>query len=213
MNGDRAAGRQRRMGRERVHPIETESMRILASRVDLSGLAPLSRAVTARIIHTSADPGWFGDLVTDEDALRRGWQALADGAPIVTDARMVAAGITSAEVLVPIADPDLPQAAPAGGTRSATAIAAAAPHVGTGAVWVVGTAPTALTAVLAYARDPALVIGLPVGFVGAMAAKAALRASGLPALSNRGERGGAAAAAAAVNALLYQRFADGEEDT
>lgn len=195
------------MGRDRVHPIEVESMRILASRADLSALPPLSRAVTARIIHSTAELGWTGDLVLDEAALRAGWRALAAGGPIVADARMVAAGVTAAEVLVPLADPatnrTTGEQSHSGQTRSAAAVTRAARQVGPGAVWVVGTAPTALDAVVTHAREPALVIGLPVGFVGAVEAKAALRGSGLPALSNRGQRGGAAAAAAALNALLY----------
>jgi precorrin-8X/cobalt-precorrin-8 methylmutase len=70
-------------------------------------------------------------------------------------------------------------------------------------VWVIGTAPTAIEDLLARGPAPALVIGLPVGFVGAVEAKQALRDSGLPALTNRSEKGGAAVAAAALNALLY----------
>jgi precorrin-8X/cobalt-precorrin-8 methylmutase len=74
-------------------------------------------------------------------------------------------------------------------------------------VWVIGNAPTALAELVRLADRgevrPALVVGMPVGFVGAVAAKAALRASGLPAVSSTTERGGAAVAAAAVNALLY----------
>ncbi len=72
-------------------------------------------------------------------------------------------------------------------------------------MWVIGCAPTALERLLRVAdvARPALVIGLPVGFVGAVEAKDALRAAGLPAISNRSEKGGAAVAAAALNALLY----------
>ena len=77
-------------------------------------------------------------------------------------------------------------------------------RVGPGAVWVVGCAPTALFELIAVDAAPALVVGLPVGFVGAAESKAALRASGLPGLSNIGEKGGSAVAAAALNALLYQ---------
>ena len=94
-------------------------------------------------------------------------------------------------------DPDL--------TVSAAAMRVAAERWPEGAVVVVGNAPTALDEVVALAAAgrfaPALVIGLPVGFVGAAEAKAALRASGLPAISNVGERGGSAVAAAALNAL------------
>jgi precorrin-8X/cobalt-precorrin-8 methylmutase len=96
-----------------------------------------------------------------------------------------------------------------GETRSARALRLAAAHHPEGAVLVVGCAPTALLEVVRLARAgrlrPALVVGLPVGFVGAAEAKAALRASGLPAVSNVGEKGGSAVAAAAVNALA--RFA------
>jgi precorrin-8X/cobalt-precorrin-8 methylmutase len=75
--------------------------------------------------------------------------------------------------------------------------------VGPGAVWVVGNAPTALFELLAGEYTPALVVGLPVGFVGAVESKRALRVAGVPAVSNISAKGGSAVAAAAVNALLY----------
>ncbi|GAB3235354.1 precorrin-8X methylmutase [Glycomyces halotolerans] len=194
----------RHMGRSRVHPIEVESMRILASRVDLSRFGPLSRAVIERVVHSSADVRYADDLVVGEEALRRGWQALREGMPIIADSRMVAAGITSTDVEVPLAWPDVAERArERGTTRSAAAIELACERFGPGAVWAVGNAPTALEAILAHAPEPALVVGLPVGFVGAVESKAALRASGLPSVSNRSELGGSAVAAAAVNALLY----------
>lgn len=194
----------RRMGRPHVHPIEVESFRILAERVDLGPLPPLARTVTARVIHAAADVRYAEDLVLDEDALAQGWEALAAGAPLVADSRMVAAGITATDVEVPLADPRATErAAETGTTRSAAAIELASAEAGPGAVWVVGNAPTALAAILEHAVDPALVVGLPVGFVGAVEAKAALREAGLPAVSNVSELGGSAVAAAAVNALLY----------
>lgn len=193
----------RAMGRDQVHPIEVASFAVLAERVDLSGLPPLSRAVVGRVVHAAADTRYVDDLVVDDAALRRGWDALAAGAPLVADSRMVAGGITTTHVEVPLTWDDAPRVAPAGTTRSAAAIALAAERAGPGAVWVVGNAPTALDAVIDHAPDPALVVGLPVGFIGAIEAKARLRATGLPALSNRGELGGSAAASAAINALLY----------
>ncbi|MCW2778980.1 MAG: precorrin-8X methylmutase, partial [Frankiales bacterium] len=87
--------------------------------------------------------------------------------------------------------------------RTAAGIRLAYEQVGPGAVWVVGNAPTALFEILALDVRPALVVGLPVGFVGAAESKQALRASGLPAVSNVTEKGGSAVAAAALNALLY----------
>lgn len=195
-----------------MHPIETASYAILRERLDVTDLPPLTRAVVERVVHTSADPSWAGDLVASEAALDTGRAALAAGAPLVVDVRMVAAGITArpATVALDLAPPapDRPSN-PADGasTRSAAGIRATVDAHPDGAVWVIGNAPTALAELLRCAQaglvSTPLVIGLPVGFVGAVAAKAALRASGLPALSNRSERGGAAVAAAAVNALLY----------
>ena len=83
--------------RPEVHEIEEESYRILRGRIDLSHLPPISRAVTERVIHASAEVGWAGDLVLDEAALEAGVAALRAGDPILTDARMVAAGITGAK--------------------------------------------------------------------------------------------------------------------
>ncbi|MGQ0576014.1 MAG: precorrin-8X methylmutase [Pseudonocardia sp.] len=188
-----------------AHPIEVESYAILRARLDVSDLSPLSRAVVERIVHTTADPTWAGDLACDEDALRAGRDALRAGAPLVVDVRMVAAGITAHPSVVAL---DLaPGPAPGGSTRSAEGIREAVRRHPVGAVWAVGNAPTALAELLTCAAaglvSAPLVVGLPVGFVGAVAAKAALRASGLGAVSNRSERGGAAATAAAVNALLY----------
>ena len=193
-----------------VHPIETASYAILRERLDTTDLPPLIRAVVERVVHTSADPSWAGDLVCGEDALRAGQEALAEGAPLVVDVRMVAAGITTRPTTVAL---DLAPAACSsrasrvdgeGLTRSAAGVRAAVAAHPEGAVWVVGNAPTALAELVRCAREglvrTPLVIGMPVGFVGAVAAKAALRASGLPAVSNRSERGGAAIAAAAAAA-------------
>jgi precorrin-8X/cobalt-precorrin-8 methylmutase len=186
------------------HPIEVESYRILRSQVDTATLAPLTRAVTERVIHTSADLDYATDLVCDEDALHAGAQALSAGAPLVVDVRMLAAGLTSREAVVAL---DLAVPSSGGLTRTAAGIRVAATEYPEGAVWAVGNAPTALRELIRLAVTgalrPALVVGLPVGFVDAAAAKAALRASGLPALSNRSAKGGTAVAAAAVNALLY----------
>jgi precorrin-8X/cobalt-precorrin-8 methylmutase len=188
-----------------AHPIEIESMAILRSRYDFSRFAPLSRAVAERVCHASADLSFADSLLLDEEALRAGRAALAGGAPIYADARMVAAGITSRDVRVPLADPRVAGLAEQRGvTRSAAAMALAAAEAPAGAIWVVGNAPTALLQLLQEPpAAPALIVGLPVGFVGAAEAKAALAASGLPCVANRGERGGSAVAVAAVNALLY----------
>ncbi len=204
-----------------VHPIEQESYRILADRLDLSSLPPVSRAVVARVVHATADVALAGTMILDEAQLDAAVAALRAGAPIVTDVAMVAAGISGrhARCFLDRVPPAGAGVAPAvagetAPTRSARAMRLAAAAHPAGAVFVVGCAPTALIELVALsaagALDPALVIGMPVGFVGAAQSKAALRASGLPAVSNVGERGGSAAAAAACNALV--RMADGGAD-
>ena len=187
-----------------VHPIEEESYRILRSLVDLSRMGPLSRAVAERVIHASADPEYAETLVLDEGALRGGLYALRGGAPVVADVGMVAAGITAREALCFVSDGRAREMAESLGiTRSAAGFRLAAEEAGPGAVWVIGNAPTALFELLEMDARPALVIGLPVGFVGAAESKGKLLESGLPAVANRGPKGGSAVAAAALNALLY----------
>ena len=188
----------------RIHPIETESYRILRELVDLSHLGPLSRAVAERVIHASADLEYAETLVLDEVVLEGGISALRRGVPVVTDVGMVAAGITGRETRCLVSDSRARELSERLAiTRSAAGFRLAAEEVGEGAVWVVGNAPTALFELLGLDVAPALVIGLPVGFVGAAESKDALVDSGLPAVANRGPKGGSAVAAAALNALIY----------
>lgn len=194
--------------RRAVHPIETESYRIMRTRADFAHFPPLTRAVVERVVHTTADPSWTGEVVADETALQRGRSALLADAPLISDVRMLAAGVTARPVEIGLDFPGVTEAAEAEGlTRSAAGIRLAAERYPANAVWAVGNAPTALMELLRLAEagdiEPALIIGVPVGFVGAVDSKAALRRSGLPAVSTLTERGGAAIAAAAINALLY----------
>lgn len=198
-----------------VHPIEVESYRILRERVDLTGLPPGVAAVVARIVHASADTSYAASIVADEAAVAAGVAAVQSGAPLVCDVTMVQAGITGSESHCLL---DQVVAGPVGSpTRSARAMRLAAERWPCGAVFVVGCAPTALFEIVnlieSGALVPALVIGLPVGFVGAAESKARLveaardTPGGVPIITNVGERGGAAVAAAACNALF--RLASG----
>ena len=198
-----------------VHAIEQESYAILRAQLSARHPAadrwpPLARAVLERIVHASADLDYADDLVLpDEEVLAEAVAALHAGAPIVADVAMVAAGITRRAALCRITDPAAAQLATAEGvTRSAAALRLAAREAGPGAIYVVGCAPTALFELIERADDyrPSLVVGLPVGFVGARESKAALRdhaALSRRAISNRSGKGGSAVAAAALNALLY----------
>jgi precorrin-8X/cobalt-precorrin-8 methylmutase len=186
-----------------VSPDTEESYRILRSRIDFSRLPKFSRDVTERVIHASADFDYFTDLVCNENTLADAVAALAAGAPVIADTTMVAAGVTASPVLCKIGEPLTQRLArTASITRAAAAVRLAFGEAGPGAVWVVGGGPAALTEILSRRVEPAFVIGLPVGFVGAAEAKDALRASGWPALSNVSEKGGPAVAVAAFNALL-----------
>jgi precorrin-8X/cobalt-precorrin-8 methylmutase len=188
----------------RVHPIEAESYRILRGLVDLSRFGPLGKAVVERVIHASADLEYAESMAVDEAALEKGLEAFRRGAPIVTDVGMVAAGITARKVHCYVSDARTCELSEElNTTRSAAGFRLAAQEIGTGAVWVVGNAPTALFELLDLEVQPALVVGLPVGFVGAAESKERLVQSGLPAITNRGPKGGSAVAAAALNALIY----------
>jgi precorrin isomerase/sirohydrochlorin ferrochelatase len=196
-----------------VHPIEAESYRILAGRVDLGGWPPRAAAVAARVVHATADPSLLPSLVVDESAVEAGVAALAAGAPVICDVEMVRAGITAPNPICLLAEVEASGAHP---SRTAAAMARAADRHPHGAVVVVGCAPTALGEVnrrIAAGRlRPALVIGVPVGYVGAAEAKAELLAvagrAGVPVISLRGERGGAAVAAAVLNAIVRLGQAD-----
>ena len=183
--------------------VAEESYRILRSRIDLSRLPRFSRDVTERVIHASADFDYSTDLVCDEESLAEGVAALAAGVPVVADSAMVAAGIVASPVICKIGE-SLTQrlARTASISRPAAAVRLAFGEVGPGAVWVVGGSAAALAEILSRGVEPAFVVGLPAGFVGAADVKDALRASGLRSLSNVSEKGGPAVAVAAFSALL-----------
>jgi precorrin-8X/cobalt-precorrin-8 methylmutase len=187
---------------------EDESYRVLRSRIDLSRLPLLSRDVTERVIHASADFDYSTDLVCDEESLAAGVAALAAGAPVIADSAMVAAGLTDSPVISKIGDSLTTRLArTAAISRAAAAVRLAFGDAGPGAVWIVGGGAEALQEILARKVEPAFVVGLPAGFVGAAELKDALRASGLRSVSNVSEKGGPAVAVAAFSALLAHALA------
>jgi precorrin-8X/cobalt-precorrin-8 methylmutase len=179
-----------------------EAYRIVRSRIDLTRLAPLSRYVTERVIVASADFDYATDLVCDERVLAAGAAEIAAGMPVIADSVMVAAGIPGYPVICK-SEESLTErlSRTAGISKPAAAVRLAFGQAGPGAIWVVGGAAEALAEIMSRNVQPALVIALPVGLDGAAEAKDALRASGLPALTNMSEKGGAAVAAAAFCAL------------
>ncbi len=187
----------------RIHPIEVESYRILRERVELSAHPPQVAAVIARVIHASADLEFATSMRVTPEAVDAGVDAIAGGSAVITDVEMVRAGITSVPTVCYLREVTT---APEGVTRSAQAMRVAAERHPSGAVVVVGCAPTALFEAVRLVEggvfSPAVVVGLPVGFVGAAESKDAAHASSVLSITNIGEKGGSAVAAAAVNAMV-----------
>lgn len=170
-------------------------------------------AVAIRLIHACGMVEVADRLAFSQDAYAAGHAALQSGAPVLCDCEMVGAGIirrylpADNQVIVTLNDPDVPELAKdIGNTRSAAAVEMWRDHI-EGAVVVIGNAPTALFHLLELLDEgwpkPALILGFPVGFVGAAESKAELaeRPRGCEFIALRGRRGGSAMASAALNAL------------
>lgn len=193
--------------------IYRQSFAIIAEEADFSALPVALHPVARRLIHSGGMVDVPDDLVFSDAAAEAGTAALAAGAPIICDVTMVAAGITKRllpagnEVLCALDDTRTSViAAKQLTTRSAAAMEVLADRFD-GAIIAIGNAPTALFRVLELvaggAPTPAVVLGFPVGFVGAVESKQALAGNmlDLPFIALKGRRGGSAYAAAAVNAL------------
>jgi precorrin-8X/cobalt-precorrin-8 methylmutase len=172
--------------------------------------------IVVRLIHTCGMIDIVDDIDASSNAVQIARQALKAGKPILCDAQMVAAGITRKRlptdnpIICTLNYPEVPELAKQiGNTRSAAALELWHSHLD-GAVVTIGNAPTALFYLLemldAGAAKPAVILGFPVGFVGAAESKAALAANsrGVPFITLHGRRGGSAIAAAAVNALAKE---------
>ncbi|HEY9884870.1 MAG TPA: precorrin-8X methylmutase [Thermosynechococcaceae cyanobacterium] len=196
--------------------IYQHSFAIIRAEANLATLPATLEAVAVRLIHACGMTDIVTDLAYSTDAAGAGRSALINGAPILCDAQMVANGVTRKRlpannaVICTLNDPQVPTIAQIiQNTRSAAALELWKPHLD-GAVVAIGNAPTALFRLLELldegAPKPALILGFPVGFVGAAESKAALAANsrGVPFLTIQGRRGGSAMAAAAVNALAKE---------
>jgi len=195
--------------------IYRRSFAIIRAESDLARFSKAEERVVVRIIHACGMTEIARDIVMSPTFVDNARWALLAGAPILCDSKMVANGITRArlpannEVVCTLDDPAVPELARRlGNTRSAAAMELWRPKLG-GSVVAIGNAPTSLFRLLELldegAPTPAAVIGLPVGFVGAMESKDALAADGrVPWLIVRGRKGGSAMAVAAVNALASE---------
>ena len=196
--------------------IYDKSFATIRAEADLSAIPADLEKVAVRLIHACGMTDIAQDLAASAGAASLGRQALAAGAKILCDAHMVADGVTrkrlpvNNEVICTLRNERVPELAQEiGNTRSAAALELWLPHLA-GAIVAIGNAPTALFRLLemldAGAPRPALILGLPVGFVGAVESKVELAANsrGVPFITLHGRRGGSAMAAAAVNALAQE---------
>ena len=196
--------------------IESASMRIIREELAQRGkelpedLAP----VVMRVIHATADFEYADTMTFSPEAIEKGRAAIRRGARIVTDTNMALAGINKkalaqwgGEALCFMADPEVAQEAQARGlTRAAVSMQKAAGLEGE-TIFAIGNAPTALLTLKELMEQtsfrPALIIGVPVGFVNVVSAKEQIMETDVPWIVNRGRKGGSGVAAAICNALLY----------
>ena len=199
--------------------IERTSLAIITEELSRMGLTlPEDTApVVKRVIHTTADFDYAQNLRFTPGAVAAGIAALRSGIPIVTDTTMALAGISKpglaklgTTALCYVADPEVAAAAKQQGTTRAVAAVHKAAAAYPGAILAVGNAPTALLTIadqIEAGLRPALVIGVPVGFVNVVESKERLFAvcqeHGVPAIAAMGRKGGSTVAAAICNALVY----------
>lgn len=195
------------------HEIEQLSFQIIDSEAGAHGFSADQWQVVRRVIHTSADFEWQTMIRMHPEAVSAGVAAIRRGCAIVTDTNMARVGIRRRDLVrfggtvgCYMTDERVMKAAAREGiTRARAAVDLAAADC-SGGIYVVGNAPTALLRLIELMEQgkarPALVVGLPVGFVNAAESKASLLECDVPHISNVGRKGGSNVAAAVVNALI-----------
>lgn len=193
--------------------IESLSFSIIDKEAGAHDFPPDQWNIVRRMIHTSADFEYMQTVRFHPQAVSAGLAAIRAGKTIVTDTEMARSGIRKKDaarfgcnVICLIGDEKVQDLAKKSGeTRSRAAVDAAVPQMENG-IYVIGNAPTALLRLMELVKkgmaEPALIVGLPVGFVNAAESKAELIKMGIPFISNTGRKGGSNIAAAVVNALL-----------
>ncbi len=194
--------------------IEKKSMAIIEDSLpELRAVPTREREIIKRVIHTTGDLGCISLLKMSPGAVESGLAAIRRGKPILTDVNMIRAGLIACRLekfgisaLCLISDPEvIRESGRKGVTRAMVAVEKGAPAA-EGGIVAVGNAPTALFALCRMIRQgearPALVVGTPVGFVGAAESKEMLMDAGAEYITMTGTRGGSTVAASIVNALL-----------
>jgi len=198
---------------EQPQAIVDESFEIIDKLVDLESVPELHRPIIQRAIHATGDTEYAYNLIFHPNAVEAGIQSIREGKNIVTDVNMVKSGISKSpvekfggKVVCKIADKSvIDDANTLGKTRATVAMQHSISEMKDGIV-VIGNAPTALFELIDLIKkgsaQPALVIGIPVGFVGAVEAKYALKGISIPYITNTNRKGGSAVAVSIVNAII-----------
>lgn len=202
---------------EQIKPmdIEKRSFEIITELLGERKLDPENELVIKRVIHTSADFDYADNLVFSPHAVQKGIEALRAGCDIVTDTQMAKAGINKTilgklggEVHCFMSDPDVSAEAKERGITRAIVSMERAAKLSKPCVFAIGNAPTALVSLYEQIQGgtlhPALIIGVPVGFVNVVESKEMILSTKVPYIVARGRKGGSNVAAAICNALLYQ---------
>jgi len=194
--------------------IEDESMQIIENEIGSHSYNEQEWPIVRRVIHSTADFDFARDnkIIFHKDAIKNGLEALKNGSSIVVDVNGIIGLLNKQNpkdfgnnVICNISEPSIMEAAKeAGKTRAQMSMRIAKEDMNGGIV-VVGNAPTALLEVMEMIQEgitkPALVIGIPVGFVSAVESKEELAKMDIPFITNQGRKGGSSSAAAIVNAL------------
>ena len=194
--------------------IEKRSFEIITELLGEKRFDPENEPVIKRAIHTTADFDYADNLVFSPHAVQRGMEALRGGCDIVTDTQMAKAGSNKTilgrlggQVHCFMSDEDVAREAKARGVTRAIVSMERAAKVGKPCIFAIGNAPTALICIRelmdAGKLKPALIVGVPVGFVNVEAAKELIMETGVPYIVNVGRKGGSNIAAAICNALIY----------
>lgn len=202
---------------ENIKPmdIEKRSFEIITELLGDTQLDPENELVIKRVIHTTADFDYVQNLVFSDQAVRKGIEALRDGCDVVTDTQMAKSGINKTilgklggQVHCFMSDPDVAAEAKERGITRAIVSMERAVKLEKPCIFAIGNAPTALISLHeqmeAGTLNPALIIGVPVGFVNVVESKELIIESGVPHIVARGRKGGSNVAAAICNAMLYQ---------
>ena len=202
---------------ENIKPmdIEKRSFEIITELLGDTRLDPEQESVIKRVIHTTADFSYVESLVFSENAVQKGVEALRGGCDIVTDTQMARSGINKTilgrlggHAHCFMSDPDVATEAKLRGITRAMVSMERAAKLEKPCIFAIGNAPTALISLheqmAAGFIKPALIIGVPVGFVNVVESKELIIASDVPYIVARGRKGGSNVAAAICNALLYK---------